>query len=106
MAEKLTLKGEEEKLESQFERIDEIAFYNQKKVLQAFKDNRVTTQYFAGTTGYGYDDVGRDNLAKIYAQIFGGEMAIVSPILTCGTHAITTVLFGLLRKDDVMLSIS
>ncbi|MBQ8444295.1 MAG: methionine gamma-lyase family protein, partial [Clostridia bacterium] len=47
MAEKLTLKGEEEKLESQFERIDEIAFYNQKKVLQAFKDNRVTTQYFA-----------------------------------------------------------
>ncbi|MBE7073876.1 MAG: hypothetical protein E7379_02155 [Clostridiales bacterium] len=106
MAQTMTLKEEESKLKSQFERIDDIAFYNQKKVLEAFKNNRVTTQYFSGTTGYGYDDIGRDNLARIYAEIFGGEKAIVSPILTCGTHAITTVLFGLLRKDDLMLSIS
>ena len=75
-------------------------------MINAFAEVRVTPQCFAGTTGYGYDDIGRDNLAKVYAKIFGGEAAIVSPILTCGTHAITTVLFGLLRKDDLMLSIS
>jgi len=106
MAKTITLKEVEKKLALQFERIDDIAFINQKKVLEAFKNNRVTTQYFSGTTGYGYDDIGRDNLARIYAEVFGGEQAIVSPILTCGTHAITTVLFGILRKDDVMLSIS
>ena len=108
MAEKMnfTIKEEEEKLQKQFERIDEVSFYNQKKVINAFNKFRVTPQFFAGSTGYGYDDVGRDNLAKIYAEIFGGESAIVSPILTCGTHAITTVLFGILRAKDVMLAIS
>ena len=106
MAMQMTIKAEEQKLAAQFERIDDVAFHNQKKVINAFAEVRVTPQCFAGTTGYGYDDIGRDNLAKVYAKIFGGEAAIVSPILTCGTHAITTVLFGLLRKDDLMLSIS
>lgn len=100
------LKETELKLEQQFQLIDDIALYNQKKVLDAFIENRVSSQCFAGTTGYGYDDVGRDTLAKVYAKIFGGEKAIVSPILTCGTHSITTVLFGILRRNDVMLSVS
>ena len=100
------LRETEKKLQPQFERIEQIAFKNQKKVLQAFIDMKVSSQCFAGTTGYGYDDVGRDTLAKVYAKVFGGEKAIVSPILTCGTHAITTVLYGLLRAGDTMLSVT
>ena len=100
------LKETEEKLRPQFERIDDIAFKNQKKVLQAFVDLRVSSQCFVGTSGYGYDDIGRDTLAKVYAKVFGTEKAIVSPILTCGTHAITTVLYGLLRAGDTMLCVS
>lgn len=100
------IKQAEKKLEKQFEEIDDIAFFNQKKVLNAFNEFKVSSQCFHGSTGYGYDDVGRDNLTKIYAKVFGGEKAIVSPILTCGTHAITTVLYGLLRNGDVMLSVT
>lgn len=96
----------EEKLSSLFKRIDDIAFYNQKKVLKAFNEARVNTQCFAGSTGYGYGDLGRETLAKVYASVFGGESAIVSPLLTCGTHAISTVLYGLLRGGEVMLSVS
>lgn len=106
MDRKFQLKEAEDKLKSQFEIIDEIAFYNQKKVLEAFNEMRVSAQCFAGSTGYGYDDVGRDTLAKVYAKVFGGEKAIVSPILTCGTHSITTVLYGILRQGDIMLSVS
>ncbi len=100
------LRETESKLKHQFERIDEIAFKNQKKILKAFTDARVSTQCFAGTTGYGYSDVGRETLAKVYANVFGGEKAIVSPILTCGTHAITTVLYGILKAGDIMLSVT
>ena len=96
----------EEKLSSLFKRIDDIAFYNQKKVLKAYNEARVNTQCFAGTTGYGYGDLGRETLAKVYAKAFGGESAIVSPLLTCGTHTISTVLYGLLRRGDVMLLVS
>lgn len=96
----------EEKLSSLFKRVDDIAFYNQKKVLKAYNEARVNTQCFAGTTGYGYGDLGRETLAKVYASVFGGESAIVSPLLTCGTHTISTVLYGLLRRGDVMLSVS
>lgn len=100
----MELKDCEEKLQKQFDIVDDIAFFNQKKVLDAFVKNKVTSQCFAGTTGYGYDDVGRDTLAKVYADVFGGESAIVSPLITCGSHAITIVLFGLLRPNDVLLS--
>lgn len=100
----MELKVCEEKLQKQFDIVDDIAFFNQKKVLDAFVKNKVTSQCFAGTTGYGYDDVGRDTLAKVYADVFGGESAIVSPLITCGSHAITIVLFGLLRPNDVLLS--
>ncbi len=103
---KEVLRKTEEKLKERFKQIEEIAFINQKKVLQAFIDCRVSSQCFSGTTGYGYDDVGRDTLAKVFAKVFGGESAIVSPILTCGTHAISTVLYGLLKPKDTMLSIT
>lgn len=100
------LKQIEDKLKLQFERIDEIAFINQKKVLDAFIDLKVSSQCFCGSTGYGHGDVGRDTLAKVYAKVFGGENAIITPLLTCGTHAITTVLYGLLRRGDLMLTVT
>ena len=100
------LKEAERQLKNKYERIDDIAFKNQKKVLNAFTEFRVSENCFHGTTGYGYDDVGRETIAKIYAKVFGGEKAIVSPLFCCGTHAITTVLYGLLRRDDVMLSVT
>ena len=100
------LKQTEEKLKTQFDEIDRIAFINQKKVLDAFIELKISSQCFHGTTGYGYDDIGRDTLARLYAKVFGGEKAIVSPMLACGTHAITTVLYGLLKRGDVMLSVT
>lgn len=106
MDKQMILKEAEEKLKGMFDEIDEIAFVNQKKVMQAFMDNRVSPSCMVGTTGYGYDDVGRDTLAKVYAQVFSAERAIVSPLISCGTHAITTALYGLLRRGDVMLSVS
>lgn len=100
------IKQAEEKLKKQFERIDEIAYINQKKVLEAFIDLKVSSQCFCGSTGYGHGDLGRDTLAKVYAKVFGGENAIITPLLTCGTHAITTVLYGLLRRGDLMLTVT
>jgi len=100
----MNLEKIENSLKEQFKRVDEVAFYNQKKVLNAFINNRISSQCFAGSTGYGYDDMGRDNLAKLYADIFGTEKAIVSPLITCGSHAISTVLYGLLRPNDLILS--
>jgi len=100
----MNLEKIENSLKEQFKRVDEVAFYNQKKVLNAFINNRISSQCFAGSTGYGYDDMGRDNLAKLYADIFGTEKAIVSPLITCGSHAISTVLYGLLRPNDLLLS--
>ena len=96
----------ENELQETFKRLDEIAYHNQKKVMKAFQECRVATSYFAGTTGYGYDDIGRDNLAKIFANVFGTEDALVSPLITCGSHAISLVLYGLLRPNDTLLSIS
>ncbi len=103
---KVNLKECEKELEAKFEQVDEIAFFNQKKVLNAFMECKVSASDFAGTTGYGYDDRGRDKLAKLFATIFKSENAIVSPLITCGSHAISTVLYGLLRPGDVILSIS
>lgn len=102
----MTIQELENSLTNQFKRVEEVAFKNQKKVVEAFRDCRVSNSMFAGSTGYGYDDFGRDNLAKVFATIFGAEKALISPILTCGTHAISTALFGILRPNDVMLSIS
>ncbi len=96
----------EKSLEKQFAKADEISFINQKKVIDAFRELKISSNMFAGTTGYGYDDIGRDNLARLYAKVFGAEDALVSPLLTCGTHTISTALYGLLRPGDTLLSIS
>ena len=96
----------EKKLEPQFKEIEKTAFFNQKKVLDAFREVGVTSSHFTGTSGYGYNDKGRDTLAKVVAKIFGTEDAIVSPHFSCGTHTIAVALFGLLRPGDIMLSIT
>lgn len=102
----MTISEIEKSLQSQFEKVDNISFYNQKKVMDAFRDCHISNNMFAGTSGYGYDDKGRDTLCALFAKVFGGEKAIVSPLLTCGTHTISTALYGLLRPKDVLLSIS
>ena len=83
-----------------------IELYNQKKVLNAFREHRVATRHFTGTTGYGYDDIGRDTLCNLFATVFGAESAIVSPNIVSGTHALTLALFGLLRPKDTLLCIT
>lgn len=93
-------------LTQQFERTNQIALYNQAKVLQAFRDNNIGQRHFAATNGYGYDDIGRDTLAKLFAQIFQAESAIVSPLIVSGTHALSLTLQGILRPGDNMISIS
>lgn len=85
---------------------DEIAFLNQEKVLAAFLEHGVGQRHFAQTNGYGYDDIGRDTLGKVFADVFGAEAAIVSPQIVSGTHALTAALFGLLRPGDRLLSVS
>ena len=96
----------EKNLRDTFRRIDDIAFYNQKKVMNAFKKYNLSTRHFNGTTGYGYDDIGRDTLNKVYAEVFGAEKGIVTPLITCGTHALYLTLSALLRPNDKILSIS
>lgn len=91
-------------LRRQFDRIDAIAEENTQKVLAAFQKHRVAESYFAGTTGYGYDDIGRDKLDEIFAEIFGTEDALVRIGFVNGTHAITAALFGALRPGDVLVS--
>ncbi|WP_010530710.1 aminotransferase class I/II-fold pyridoxal phosphate-dependent enzyme [Lentibacillus jeotgali] len=79
---------------------------NQKRVLDAFKSSRVSETHFYSTTGYGYDDLGREVLESVYAEVFGGEDALVRPQIVSGTHAISTALFGLLRPGDELLYIT
>ena len=78
----------EESLKERFKEIERVAFLNQKKVLDAFREIGVTTSHFVGTSGYGYTDKGRDDFAKVVAKVFGAEDALCSPHLTCGTHTI------------------
>lgn len=96
----------EETLKDKFKSIDDIALYNQKKVLEAFREHKVATRHFAGTTGYGYDDIGRDTLCRIYARVLGAEEAIVSPNIVSGTHALTIALFSALRPGDEAVSMT
>lgn len=96
----------EKKLEERFKLAEEISYFNQSKVLEAFKEYNVALRHFNGTTGYGYDDEGRDTLGKLYAKAFGAEAGIASPHLLSGTHALTVALFGLLRPNDTLLCIS
>ena len=89
-----------------FKDLDEKSFINSKKVLKAFKDNNVNESDFAGTNGYGYDDAGRDKIEAVFAEVLGGEDALVRPQLISGTHALTVCFFGLLRPGDMLLSIN
>ena len=94
----------EEGVAAQFSHIDAIAQANSQRVLSAFQTHRVAENFFAGTTGYGYDDVGRDRLDQIYADLFGTEDALVRIQFVNGTHAITCALFGALKAGDVLVS--
>lgn len=95
-----------EKAKKKFDEIDKITEYNQQKVLAAFINNRVSEADFAGSTGYGYGDTGREKLDRIYADIFGAEDAIVRHTFTCGTHTLAVALFGVLRPGDTMLCVT
>ena len=106
ISEKVYKYGEEtiEKLTDRFALIDKIAEHNQAKVIHAMQKNRVSAACFAATTGYGYDDVGRDNLERVYADVFHTEAALVRPQITCGTHALTVALSANLLPGDELLS--
>lgn len=91
-------------LTDRFAEIDKVAEYNQLKVLQAMQENRVSEACLYGTTGYGYNDIGRDTLEKVYASVFQTEDALVRPQITCGTHALALALLSNLRPGDELLS--
>ena len=91
-------------LKDRFEEIDRVSEYNQCKVISAMQKNRVNAAHFAATTGYGYDDAGRDTLEKVYADTFHTEAALVRPQITCGTHALTVALSANLLPGDELLS--
>ena len=95
-----------DKVKNQFEYIEEVAEYNQLKVLSAFRKNKVAEAHFFGTSGYGYDDLGRETIEKIYAEVFGVEDALVRMQFVSGTHALSTCFFGILRPGDTLLAIS
>lgn len=86
--------------------IDEIQEYNQQKMIKAFQNAGVRESYFCGSTGYGYDDFGRDALDRVYAYVFDAEDALVRHNFVSGTHALTVALFGMLRPGDTMLSVT
>jgi len=96
----------EKECEGQFKEIADVAYFNQCKVMEAFRAHRVAVRHFAGTTGYGYGDEGRDTLGKLYATVFKAESGIVSPHLLSGTHSLSVALFGLLRGGDTLLCVS
>ena len=93
-----------EGLKERFDNIDKNAEYNQLKVINAMQKNRVTEMHLSGTTGYGYNDSGRDTLEQVYADIFKTESALVRPQITCGTHALNVALSANLRPGDELLS--
>lgn len=90
----------------QHDHAEELAFINQEKVISAFRKHQVSDYHLHPSTGYGYDDEGRDNLERVYAEVFGAEAALVRPQIISGTHAITISLFGVLRPGDELLYIT
>lgn len=103
---KLTKLAEEAEKMCDFSTIDEIKEYNSAKVMSAFINNRVSEQCFYGSSGYGYGDIGREVLDKVYAEVFGTEDALVRHNFVSGTHALSTALWGVLRKGDKLISIT
>ena len=96
----------EEKLKDKFSVLEETALFNQEKVLNAFKKNRIALRHFVGTSGYGYGDEGRETLNKLVADVFCAEQAICSPNIVSGTHALSLCLFGATKPSDKILSVS
>ena len=96
----------EQRIQSRFARIDAVAEENTRRVMEAFQDNRVSDSCFAGTTGYGYDDLGRETLDKIYAQVFGAEAALVRIGFVNGTPALTTAMFALAKPGETILAVT
>lgn len=94
------------KIKPQFEHIDKIAEYNQMKVLSAFNKYKISEAHFMGSSGYGYNDLGREAIEQVYADIFNVEDALVRMQFVSGTHTLSTALFGILRPGDMLLSIS
>ncbi len=101
-----TIRKIEKTIETQLQLADDTAYENQKKVLSAFHNQRVSDHHFNPSTGYGYDDEGRDTLEQVYAEVFKAEAALVRPQIISGTHAITISLFGILRPGDELLYIT
>ena len=93
-------------LEERFKKVDKIAEYNQLKVIGAMQKNKVAEAHFNTTTGYGYNDLGRETLEKVYADVFHTEDALVRPQITCGTHALALALSANLRPNDKLVYIS
>ncbi len=100
------IKENEFLLKEEFEKIDDICEYNSNKVINAFKNNKLSENHFNMTTGYGYNDLGRDIIEKIYSDIFKSEDALVRSQFISGSHALTVALFGILRPGDTLLSIT
>ncbi len=94
----------EDECASSFARIDEIERINTRKVLRAFQEHRISYRHFSGSTGYGYEDIGRDNLSSMFAQVLGCEAALVRSQIASGTHALALCLYGILRPGDNMVS--
>ena len=100
------INSSEKELVKEFENIDKIEYLNSKKVLNALWKNKVSEQVFNSTTGYGYDDLGRDVIEKVFAEVLDSEDALVRNQFISGSHALTVCLFALLRPDDLLLSIT
>lgn len=96
----------EKELQGVYKKVDEICMYNSMKVLNAFSNNNISEIHFNTTTGYGYNDIGRDIIERVYADIFKCEDALVRSQIISGTHALTITLFALLRPNDILLSIT
>ncbi|MCI8814532.1 MAG: hypothetical protein HFH61_04590, partial [Lachnospiraceae bacterium] len=94
----------ENQLQKRFQKLERTAEYNQLKVLHAMQKNRVSEACFYPSTGYGYNDMGRDVLEQVYTDTFHAEAALVRPQIACGTHALAVALFGNLRPGDELLS--
>lgn len=103
--EELLLKSEKE-IKGVLDELNEIALFNQDKVLNAFKKAKIALNHFSCSNGYGYDDLGKNKLSEVFKYIFNTEEAICSPYITCGTHALNAGLFGCLKTGDSVLSIS
>lgn len=106
MIDNLLIEQCEKQLANKFKHFEEIALFNQEKVLNAFKNNQIALRHFSGTSGYGYDDEGREALNKVVANIFCAEKAICSPSIVSGTHALSLCLYGVLMPNDKALCIT